>query len=126
MSDLTLTKTRLHEGIWEGVLTGGDGAPPKVQASYRDAPIEDVAVLRAGGATEAWKVKIPVPTELLSDGVHTVLITEAESGERLGSFTILAGDAMDEDLRAEVDLLRAELDMLKRAFRRHCVDTMGG
>ena len=126
MSDLTLTKTRLHEGIWEGVLTGGDGAPPKVQASYRDAPIEDVAVLRAGGATDAWKVKIPVPTELLSDGVHTVLITEAESGERLGSFTILAGDAMDEDLRAEVDLLRAELDMLKRAFRRHCVDTMGG
>lgn len=126
MSDLTLTKTRLHEGIWEGVLTGGDGAPPKVQASYRDAPIEDVAVLRAGGATDAWKVKIPVPTELLSDGVHTVLISEAESGERLGSFTILAGDAMDEDLRAEVDLLRAELDMLKRAFRRHCVDTMGG
>lgn len=126
MSDLTLTKTRLHEGIWEGVLTGGDGAPPKVQASYRDTPIEDVAVLRAGGATEAWKVKIPVPTELLSDGVHTVLISEAESGERLGSFTILAGDAMDEDLRAEVDLLRAELDMLKRAFRRHCVDTMGG
>jgi hypothetical protein len=26
-------------------------------------------------------------------------------------------------LRAEVDLLRAELDMLKRAFRRHCVET---
>jgi hypothetical protein len=31
--------------------------------------------------------------------------------------------AMEDDLRAEVDLLRAELDMLKRAFRRHCVET---
>ena len=27
------------------------------------------------------------------------------------------------DLRAEMDLMRAELDMLKRAFRRHCVET---
>jgi len=33
--------------------------------------------------------------------------------------------AMEDDLRAEVDLLRAELDMLKRAFRRHCLETMG-
>jgi hypothetical protein len=32
---------------------------------------------------------------------------------------------MEDDLRAEVDLLRAELDMLKRAFRRHCLETMG-
>lgn len=126
MSDLTLTKTRLRDGIWEGVLTGGDGAAPKVQASYQEAPLEDVAVVRDAGEPATWKVKIPVPAALLSDGVHTVLISEADSGERLGSFTILAGDAMDEDLRAEVDLLRAELDMLKRAFRRHCVDTMGG
>ncbi len=126
MADLTLTKTRLRDGIWEGVLTGGDGAVPKVQVSYLETPVDDVAVVRDTGAPDAWKVKIPVPQALLSDGMHTVLIAEAESGARLGSFTILSGDAMDEDLRAEVDLLRAELDMLKRAFRRHCVDTMGG
>jgi hypothetical protein len=30
---------------------------------------------------------------------------------------------LDEDIRAEVDLLRAELDLLKRAFRRHCSET---
>ncbi len=29
---------------------------------------------------------------------------------------------MDEPT-AEVDLLRSELDMLKRAFRRHCLET---
>jgi hypothetical protein len=28
-----------------------------------------------------------------------------------------------EDIRAEMDLLRAELDLLKQAFRRHCVET---
>jgi len=26
-------------------------------------------------------------------------------------------------MRVEMDLLRAELDMLKRAFRRHCLET---
>jgi hypothetical protein len=41
----------------------------------------------------------------------------------LASFAFLAGDALSEDIRAEMDLLRDELDMLKRAFRRHCVET---
>jgi hypothetical protein len=46
------------------------------------------------------------------------------TGEKLLHFTIITGVAMEDDLRAEVDLLRAELDMLKRAFRRHCLETM--
>jgi hypothetical protein len=41
----------------------------------------------------------------------------------LEKFTLIAGDVLGDDIRAEVDLLRAELDMLKRAFRRHCVET---
>jgi hypothetical protein len=32
---------------------------------------------------------------------------------------------LEEDIRAEVSLLRAELDLLKRAFRRHCAETAG-
>ena len=39
--------------------------------------------------------------------------------------TIVTGVAMEDDVRAEIDLLRAELDMLKRAFRRHCLETTG-
>ena len=34
-------------------------------------------------------------------------------------------EELDDDIRAEVDLLRAELDMLKSAFRRHSVETAG-
>ena len=30
-----------------------------------------------------------------------------------------------EDIRAELSLVRDELDLLKRAFRRHCVETEG-
>ena len=41
-----------------------------------------------------------------------------------GQFTVIAGVPLDEDVRAEISLLRAELDLLKRAFRRHCAETV--
>jgi hypothetical protein len=36
----------------------------------------------------------------------------------------MAGEVLSDDFRSEVSLLRAELDLLKRAFRRHCLETM--
>ena len=44
--------------------------------------------------------------------------------DRIGDFALMSGDALSYDIRAEVTLLREELDMLKRAFRRHCLETM--
>ena len=41
----------------------------------------------------------------------------------LDSFALMSGDALSYDIRAEMTLLREELDMLKRAFRRHCLET---
>jgi hypothetical protein len=58
---------------------------------------------------------------ILNDGVQTFVIQNA--GQTLGSFSIVSGRPLDHDLRSEIDLLRAELDLLKRAFRRHCVET---
>jgi hypothetical protein len=61
--------------------------------------------------------------DLIGDGAQTFLIFDKDTGETLDSFTIIAGDAVSDDIRAEVALLRAELDLVKRAFRRHCVET---
>ena len=66
---------------------------------------------------------MPIPAEAIADGVQTFVITDQISSERLGYFTLIAGEALGDDMRVEVELLRAELDMLKRAFRRHCVET---
>jgi len=57
--------------------------------------------------------------------VQTVVLRDPATGARLAHFTIITGMPLEADIRAEVDLLRAELDMLKRAFRRHCLETMG-
>ena len=70
-----------------------------------------------------WNVKIAIPPDLLSEGVQTFMIWDAATDEKLGSFTVVTGEPLEDDIRGEVDLLRAELDMLKRAFRRHCVET---
>lgn len=118
MSGITLTPTRIRAGVWEGVLTGS--AEPRLAVTLRDQPVEvSVSALPDG----SHAVRVPIPAEALSEGVQTFLVRDAGSDETLAHFTVIAGVAMEEDLRAEIDLLRAELDMLKRAFRRHCLET---
>ena len=126
MSDtgnLNLTKTRLIEGSWEGVLTGAKGEdPPAIRVTHFDRAIEGVTLDKLPDGS-GWRVKVPIPPETIADGVQTFLIRADGSDETLDSFSILAGEALSEDIRAEIELLRAELDMLKRAFRRHCIET---
>jgi len=126
MNELTLTATRLFEGVWEGVLTvsnSGGNYQPEIEVTHLGKPIEGVLV-NEDTAKGYWGVRVPVPATTLADGVQTFLITDRRSGAQLNSFTILAGAPLNDDIRAEMDLLRAELDMLKKAFRRHCVETM--
>ena len=120
MSDLTLTRTRLRHGVWEGQITGAK--KPEVQVTYLDRPVEGVT-LTDSAEPGIWELSVTVPPEAISDGVQTFVIADVATGTRLGDFTLIAGEANADDLRAEVELLRAELDMLKRAFRRHRVET---
>jgi hypothetical protein len=124
MPDTTLTKTRIRAGIWEGVLTG-PANQPALEVTLLEKPLAGVAVTALPDQPGAWAVRVPVPAEVLNDGVQTFLIRDTATGATLQHFTIITGVAMEDDLRAEVDLLRAELDMLKRAFRRHCLETVG-
>ena len=49
---------------------------------------------------DLWLLQVPIPEEAIADG-----------------------EALGDDMRVEIELPRAEIDMLKRAFRRHCVET---
>jgi len=125
MSGMTLVKTRIQAGIWEGVLTTALPAsePPDLRVTHQGQPITTVAVTSdEDNNALTWSVRIAIPPEVLSDGVQTFLIEDG-AGETLESFSIITGEPLDDSIRAEVDLLRAELDMLKSAFRRHCVET---
>lgn len=117
MADMTLTRMRLAEGVWEGLLSAQDKVAPRLRLRHRDELVGEPETVEAEAGR--WLVRFRLPVERLSDGVQTFVIEDAETGNALSYETIFAGE-VDDDIRAEVSLLRAELDLLKRAFRRHC------
>lgn len=117
----TLIREGIRAGVWQGVLKDSDVA--EVEVLHQGEPLPEVTLTR--GAAGEQTVQVPIPRELLEDGIQTFVIRDAARGTTLGHFSIATGGANDDDLRAEVDLLRAELDLLKRAFRRHCLETSG-
>ncbi len=125
MSDLQVTKTRMRNGAWEGIVKtrGRVRTQPDIRVSHLNRLVPGVELIED---TEAghWHLRIPIPPEAISDGVQTFVIFNGANTEKLADFTLIAGEAVADDLRVEVELLRAELDMLKRAFRRHCLETM--
>ncbi|MDR9485256.1 MAG: hypothetical protein RI566_08785 [Sediminimonas sp.] len=124
MSDLRVTATRLFEGVWEAMITTSDptSEAPNIGVTHLDRRVEGVEVMRSADAKH-WALRVPVPREAISDGVQTFVVRDLNDDAVLGSFTIIAGEALADDIRAEVNLLREELDMLKSAFRRHCLET---
>jgi hypothetical protein len=119
---IALTQTRIADGIWEGVLTGS-GNPGQLEALHQGRRLEGLTVMPAPNAAESHLVRLPIPPAILSEGVQTVLLQSGD--DVLASFTLIAGAPLEEDLRAEISLLRAELDLLKKAFRRHVAETAG-
>ncbi len=119
-AEMTLTATRIVAGVWEGVLAGVT-ADPVLEVLHEGTALDGVQVAALPGETGRFAVRVPIPLALLNDGVQTFLIRSG--AEVLARFTVIMGVPMEDDVRAEIDLLRAELDLLKRAFRRHCVDT---
>ena len=119
MSELQLVNGKIRKGAWHGHLAGGEGVP-QIEILYRDAPVSNVALSEGD---DGWMVQMPIPAEAISEGVQTFVVVDKLRAERLGDFTLIAGEALGDDIRTEIELLRAELDMLKRAFRRHCVET---
>ena len=123
MSNLVLTKTKLQQRKWEGILTGAAGSnAPKLSVTHQGVQVEDVSVTEIN-ETGTYAVAIPIPAEAIADGMQTLFVQDANDDAKLATITLMAGEALGDDLRVEADLLRAELDMLKRAFRRHCLET---
>ena len=114
---------RLAEGVWEGLLSTRARQAPRLLLRHRDELVGEPETVEADakpGEPQRWLVRFRLPAERLSDGVQTFVIEDATTGDALAHETIFAGEIVEEDIRAEVSLLRAELDLLKRAFRRHC------
>lgn len=125
MAETELVSSRLQGGIWHGLaeIRGADSYQPDFEITHLEQPLPGLEVTEDAERPGRFALKLPVPAEILSDGVQTLVIRDARADARLGAVTLIAGEPAQDDLRAEIDLLRAELDMLKRAFRRHFHET---
>ncbi len=122
MSELSLTKTRLKSGRYEGLLMC-TGTPPVIEAVHLDRVLGHVELTEMPDHPGHHLAVYSIPSEVVGDSVQTIQLRSADDGEALDRITILAGDALEDDIRAEMVALRDELELLKRAFRRHCVET---
>ncbi len=122
MPKLSVSNARLREGVWKALLVASEDrtSKPQIEVIHMATPLAGVALDADREMANVWTLSVPIPPELISDGVQTFLVREATQTETLTRFSIAAGEPLQEDVLAELDLLRAELDLLKRAFSRHC------
>lgn len=128
MSRLHLINAKLKAGVWRAVVLSEVKLdhPPSLAVMY-DGNIQSGVVLEVApdGGGQQWLLTFAVPAECLSDGTQLFIVSDTVRDEAVGQFTIQCGPAIEAELAADVELLRAELDLLKRAFRRHCTNTAG-
>ena len=119
--DIDLKRIRVRAGVYEGVATCSPATdePPQIVVIHHQKEVPGVE-LEPGEAAGIWHLRFAIPAGTVCDGVQSFIFTDKQDNRTLDSFAIAAGDPLTGDLQAELDLLRAELDMLKRAFRRHC------
>ncbi len=123
MGVVELTRIGLQGGRYEGVMVSPE-LPPVIEAVHRERVIGTAEVSPAEG-DDRFRVVFELPGSVVSDGVQVVSLRSAVDGEVLDRITLMAGSAIEEDVRAELALVRDELEMLKRVFRRHCAETEG-
>lgn len=119
----TLTRVRLQAGRYEGVMTAPEGAG--VEAVFEGRVVAAAEISADDLRPDTWRVAVDLPAEVIGDGVQVVAFRSTRSGAVLDRVTLMSGAPLDEDIRAEMALLRDELEMLKQAFRRHCAASGG-
>ena len=109
----------LRGGVWEGTLAQPH-APGRIVLVQLGMVVghADVSPLADG----RWRVAVRLPVDRLTEGLTSFQLVEQPTGEattrRIAVLPILAGQPLDGDILAELALMRAEIDLLKRELRR--------
>jgi len=114
----------LQGGVWQGVLYR-DTRPGRLMLVHMGDCVAEARM--AAGAEGRWHVAVDIPSERLSDGAQSFLLLEDAGAEGepprpgarpLASLTLVAGGILEGDLHAELGLMRAELELIKKELRR--------
>lgn len=117
MAEVSLIDGTIRAGVWHGIIHAAD--PPAIEIRHPGGTLEPQLSERINGQADRWRVDVALPADLLEEGVRSFLVIDVAGGRTLQTLTLSAGVPLHEDLIAEVASLRAELEVLKAAFRRH-------
>ncbi len=106
----------IRQGIWTALLDLPRGTTPDLEVVHNGKPLVGMALSAAVNEKGGWLLAIPIPAETLSDGVQIYLLRDIASDTIIGQIPILLGEALADSVTAEVALLRAELEVVKRAL----------
>lgn len=117
---------RLEAGIAHGAVLLPAGRPGAlaIELLHRGKAVARAEAV-AEGETGIAPFALALPPEILADGLQTVTLRLRDAPDIQAHLSIVAGSALDGDLATELDQLRAEVELLKAAFRRHCRETGG-
>lgn len=118
---MEVINTCLRAGQWHAELIHAGSDLPEVTITHQGDALDGVDLQQTDEAGH-WALSVPIPAELINDGVQTFVL-QGPAGETLTHFSLVCGAPLAEDLRDEIALMRAELSLLQRAFRKHCAET---
>ena len=125
MSDLVLIRKTIRGGQYEGQLSTNAKLrnDPVLTLKLPDGSDSDVSVTLNEAKPKTCDVVARVPGISLAEGIQTYVLQDSKSGKSLDSFAVVCGEPVQEDLRTEIALIRAELEMLKASFRKHVAES---
>lgn len=121
----------IRGGVWTGQLRDMPN-PARVCVTCMGEVIAEAALADDGDGVH--QVRVDLPGSLISDGVVTLVLVadQGGSGDPVGADaihlhhqTLVTGKPLDQDLMADLSALRAEMELLKREFRRFALDARG-
>jgi hypothetical protein len=112
---VTIAKLRFADGVWQGLVHSDEKPALHLYLGAKDlGPLE----LSADGQGEkTWTLAIAVPAEAIGDGANVLSVCAPPDLQPLVMIPVVCGEMQRGDMVAEVALLRAELDILKRSLR---------
>ncbi|MDB6177777.1 hypothetical protein PAF17_09715 [Paracoccus sp. Z330] len=110
----------IRGGVWSGCVRGAN-RPERVCAICRGEVVAEAVLTE--NESEGWDVTVGLPSSVLSSGVTSLILVAGDQAEgaatqHLGRLNLIAGEVLDQDLGVEIAMLRSEIELLKREFRR--------
>lgn len=109
----------ISNGCWSGELIAAT-PPARVALVHRGNAVAQASLRQIG--PDRWILSADLPGTVVDQGAQAVALVAGDPGDAgsqvLGHLTLVAGTVIADDVLAEVAQLRAELDLLKREFRR--------